>query len=52
MALRDEVRAQREKARKKGFLALIQWFFEYYRLPVLLIAGGIVLAVSLLAQFL
>lgn len=50
MALRDEVRAQREKAKEKGVFALLQWIFEYYRVPALLTAGGIVLAVFLLAQ--
>lgn len=50
MAMRDEIRQQRKKLKGKGIKAHLAWFWEYDRIPFLLITFGVIFCIALIVS--
>lgn len=51
MALNEEIRRQRKKLKGKGIKAHLQWFWDYEKVPTLLVAVAAAVAVSLIVNW-
>lgn len=51
MALNEEIRAQKKKLKGKGVKAHLQWFWDYEKLPTILIGIAAAILIALIVQW-